>query len=60
MPVFLANTQLATIESPLPLFFTLTIYLFMIALQRGSRNYFLGAAVAVQSPPSPCGRGIVS
>lgn len=46
IPVFLANTQLATLESPLALFFTLTVYLFMVALQRGSRHYFLGSAIA--------------
>ena len=45
IPVFMAHTQIAALESPLVLFFTLTVYLFMVALQRDSRGYFLASAV---------------
>jgi 4-amino-4-deoxy-L-arabinose transferase and related glycosyltransferases of PMT family len=44
-PEFIAYTQVATIESPLVLLVSLTMYAFMLSLKKESRNYFLAAAI---------------
>lgn len=46
LPTFVAHTQIAALEAPLALFATLTMYLYMLALKRESRNLFLASAGA--------------
>jgi 4-amino-4-deoxy-L-arabinose transferase-like glycosyltransferase len=45
VPEFIAHTQTATIESPLILLVSLTMYAFMWTLKKGSEDYFVLAAV---------------
>jgi 4-amino-4-deoxy-L-arabinose transferase-like glycosyltransferase len=45
VPEYIAHTQTATIESPLILLISLTLYVFMWSLKKESRNYFLVAAI---------------
>lgn len=47
MPVFLAHTQIAAIDAPLAFFFTLTMYLFIMALRRNSVPYYAASAVSL-------------
>ncbi len=44
-PEFIAYTQVATLESPLILLVSLTMYAFMWSLKKESRNYFIAAAI---------------
>ncbi len=46
-PVFLAHTQIAAIDSPIAFFFTLTMFLFMIAMRRNSIPYYAASAVSL-------------
>lgn len=46
LPTFLAHTQIAALESPLALFVTLAMYLYMLAIKNESRKLFLASAVA--------------
>jgi len=46
LPTFLAHTQIAALESPLALFVTLAMYLYMLALKNESKILFLASAVA--------------
>lgn len=45
VPEFIAHTQTATIESPLILLVSLTMYAFMWTLKKGSEDYFVLAAI---------------
>lgn len=46
LPTFIAHTQVATLESPLVLFITLTMYLYLLAVKNNSRKLFLASAVS--------------
>jgi len=46
IPDFVAHTQIAALDSPVAFFFTITVILFMIALKRESRLYFLASGAA--------------
>ncbi len=46
-PVFLAHTQIAAIDSPIAFFFTLTLFLFIVALRRNSLPYYAASAVSL-------------
>jgi 4-amino-4-deoxy-L-arabinose transferase-like glycosyltransferase len=47
LPLMVAHSQIAALESPLVLFFTLAILLFLIAMKTGDRRIYAAAAVAV-------------
>lgn len=47
IPVFVAQTQIAALDSPIAFFFTLTMYLFMLALRKNSARYYVAAAVSL-------------
>lgn len=46
-PVFLAHTQIAAIDAPLAFFFTLTMYLFIMAMRRDSVPYYAASAISL-------------
>lgn len=46
IPTFIAHTQIAALESPLALFVTLTLYLYMLAIKKESNRLFLASAIA--------------
>jgi 4-amino-4-deoxy-L-arabinose transferase-like glycosyltransferase len=47
MPDFVAHTQIAALDAPVALFFTLTIYLFMKALKNNNPGYYIASAVSL-------------
>lgn len=47
IPDFVAHTQIAAIDGPVAFFFTLTMYLFMIAMKTKSRGYFIASAISL-------------
>lgn len=47
IPDFLANTQMAALDAPIVLFFTLTIYLFMLAVKNDSLRFYLASAISL-------------
>jgi 4-amino-4-deoxy-L-arabinose transferase-like glycosyltransferase len=46
-PVFLAHTQIAAIDAPIAFFFTLTMFLFIIAMRRNSLPYYGASAISL-------------
>ena len=46
-PVFLAHTQIAAIDAPIVFFFTLTLFLFIMALRRNSMPYYAASAISL-------------
>jgi 4-amino-4-deoxy-L-arabinose transferase-like glycosyltransferase len=47
IPDFVAHTQIGALDSPVALFFTLTLFLFMLAVKRNSRAYYVASAVSL-------------
>lgn len=47
IPVFVANTQIAALDSPIAFFFTLTMYLFILAVKNNSKLYYCASAVSL-------------
>lgn len=47
MPDFVAHTQIATLDGPTAFFFTLTMYLFMMALKNNSKGYYFASAISL-------------
>lgn len=47
LPVMVAHSQIAALDSPLTMFFSLAIFLFLIAMKTGDRRYYVAAAVAM-------------
>ncbi len=47
IPVFVAHTQIAALDAPIVFFFTMTMYLFMLALKKNSARYYGAAAVSL-------------
>jgi 4-amino-4-deoxy-L-arabinose transferase-like glycosyltransferase len=47
VPDFVAHTQIGALDSPIALFFTLTLFLFMVAAKRNSRAYYAASAISL-------------
>lgn len=47
IPDFIAHTQVAAIDGPLAMFFTLTMYLFMMAVKKGDIYYYAASAISL-------------
>ncbi|CAJ35486.1 glycosyltransferase family 39 protein [Methanocella arvoryzae] len=46
-PVFVAHTQIAAVDGPVALFFTLTMYLFLLALKTEKPAYYIASAISL-------------
>ena len=47
IPDFVAHNQMAAIDGPVTLFFTVTLYLFMMAVKKNSIKYYIASAIAL-------------
>ncbi len=47
IPVFVAHTQIAALDAPIAFFFTMTMYLFMLALKKNRARYYVVAAISL-------------